>query len=180
MEEIEYKKRSEMWNNPMAKGLLVGKGRRGVVWMPSIRDEKKRYPFRPMQIRFLHAYSTGEDLQTICEKLEMSVEEAMKLLKRSKCREYLGELESMDAEVLARTSKDRIAHELLDVWDGKTKKDRQQIEAGKELWARLWPRPEKNSSHGDNFQININVGKIAEAFERQQAIEADNILESEA
>lgn len=180
-EPIDYPKRSPLWNNPMAKGLFVGKGRRGVVWMPSVYDEKKRYPFRPLQIRFLHAFASGETLDDICQKLQMTPDEAMKLLRRSKCKEYLAELESMDAEVIARTAKERVAREMLDVWDGKKKKDREQMEAGKELWARVWPKPNREgASAGDKLEININIGKIEEAFERQSALEAEILPESPA
>lgn len=161
-------------SNPLAQGVLVGKGRRGVVWMPSIHDEKKRYPFRPIQIRLLHAIASGEPFEEACQKLELSQQDAMRILKRPRCRAYLAELETMDAEVIARSAKGRIAREILDVWDGKTKKDREQMEAGKELWSRVWPKPGIGQGSGhDKIEININVAKIQEAFKRQDALDLE-------
>lgn len=168
--------KSVMWNNPQAKGLMTGSGRFGVVWMPSVYKEGKRYPFRPLQIRFLHAFASGTPMDDICAQLEISPEYAERLLRQKKCQEYLSELETMDAELIARGSKERVAHEILDVWDGKTKKSREQMEAGKAWWNRVWPAENKTSS-SEKFQININLGKVEEAFKRQQAMEADILSE---
>lgn len=169
--------KSKMWNNPQAKGLLVGRKTHGVVWMPSVYEEK-RYPFRPIQIRFLHAYSSGTPISDICAQLEITPEFAEKLLKKKKCKEYLAELQTMDAELIARSSKQRVAHEILDVWDGKTQKSREQMEAGKAWWNRVWPQENKSSGSGEKLQININLGKVEEAFKRQAAMEAEVIRET--
>src|SRR3990167_10444409 len=106
---------SPMYNNPMSRGRLV----RGVVWMPSSKDEKKIYPFKPKEIRFLHALASGVPINEICQKLELTESKMINFLKRKRTKEYLGELDEMDAEMLARTAKSRIAKEILDVWDGK-------------------------------------------------------------
>jgi len=165
-----------MMSNPMVQGILVGRGRRGVVYMPSAFDEKKRYPFRPIQIRLLHAIASGESFEEACQKLELAPRDAIRILKRPRCRAYLAELESMDAEVVARSAKSRVAKEILDVWDGKVEKDREQMEAGKEFWARVWPKPGIGQGSGhDKIEINISVTKIQEAFRRQDALDAEII-----
>lgn len=177
-EPVKYKARSPMWTNPMATGLFTGRGKRGVVYMPSIFDNKKIYPFRPIQIRLLHAIAAGDHFEDICTKLELTTEEALDLLRKPKCKEYLSELESMEAGSLALNARERIIHEFRQVWMGEVKKDREQMEAGKELLARFAPRPERSvGSGGEGLQININIGKIEEAFKRQDAMEAQNIEE---
>lgn len=175
---IKYTARSPLWNNPMAEGLMIGRGKRGVVWMPSIFNEKKKYPFRPIQIRLLHAIAAGDPFDEICTKLELTHDQAMNLLRKPKCKAYLAELESMEAGNLALNAKERILHEFREVWAGKSKKDREQMEAGKELLARFAPRPERSSgSGGDGLNITINIGKIDEAFKRQDAIDAEVVEE---
>lgn len=174
MEEKDFAARSPLFKTPLTTGLYLKSRTRAVVWMPSIKDEKKRYPFRPNQIRFLHAFASGVPVDEICAKLEMSQDEAFNILKRKRCREYLQELDEMDAEMLARTAKGRIAKEILEVWDGKSKKSREQLEAAKELWSRIWPKPEARSgSSSDKVEINISVGPIEQAKARKAVIDAE-------
>ena len=172
--------RSAFWDNPLAKGLLVGRKNRGVVWMPSAYEEGKKYPFRPLQIRFLHAFATGEPISSICNKLQITEDEAIRIMRRKKSRDYLAELETMDAELIARSAKQRVAYEMLEVWDGKKEKNREQMEAGKEWWARVWPRPEKvNASGSEKLEININLTQVEEALRRQETIEAELVGDGE-
>lgn len=179
MNEAELKPNAALLSNPLAKGLMVGKGRRGVVFMPSAFNKKKRYRFRPIQIRFLHGFANGESFETLCKKLEITPEYAFKMLDRKKCKDYLAELDSMEADNLAVTSRERLVHEFHDVWEGKVKKDREQMEAGKELLARFAPRPEKAAgNHVDNMNIVINVNKIDEAFKRQEIMAAEIVAET--
>lgn len=170
---------SQSYSNPLARGLKVGRGERGIVYMPSAHDPKKLYRFRPIQIRLLHALSGGDSFEDVCRKLELTEARAIKLLNMKKCRRYLAELDSMDAEVAARGAQARVAREILDVWDGKVPKTREQMEAGKEWWARVWPRPDRQGGgSGDKIEININLGKVQEAFDRQQAIQAEIVPEN--
>lgn len=171
----EFKAQSSLWSTPLTKGLQVGRGNRGVVWMPSSKDEKKRYPFRPKEIRFLHAYISGVPIEDICNKLQLTPLQADKLLKRKRTKQYLSELDEMDAVVLTRGAKNKIAQELIDVWDGKTVKTKQQLEAGKEFWSRVWPKPSDGVKQNSEskFEVKINIGKIEEAVKRQEIIEAE-------
>lgn len=144
--------------------------------MPSAYDAKKRYPFRPIQLRFLHGLASGAPVEEICQKLEITVEYAVRLLKQKKCQEYLAELDTMEAGAVARLSANRLATELVEVWDGKKVKNREQMEAWKELAARGWPKPDKTAGGtGEKLEININLNKVQEAFTRQDAIEAEVI-----
>lgn len=169
---------SSLYRNPLAQGRLIGV-KRGVVWMPSIKREGHLYPFKPKEIRFLHAYASGASIPEICAKLNLTEDQVKKLLKRKRSQDYLSELDEMDAEVLARTAKSRVAKEILDVWDGKTSKNKGQLEAAKELWSRVWPKPISNSqSNSDKLEVNINIGKLQEAVKRQETIEAQIVTDS--
>jgi len=176
----EFKAHSPLWSTPLTKGLQISRGTHGVVWMPSSKVENKRYPFRPKEIRFLHAYISGVPLEDICSTLNFSQKDAQSLLKRKRTKEYLMELDEMDAQVLARGSKNKIAQELIDVWDGKTVKTKAQLEAGKEFWSRVWPKPSDGVKAGPDskFEIKINIGKIEEAAKRQNVMEAEIVEES--
>lgn len=160
-----------MWSTPLTKGKLI----RGVVWMPSTKSDKIRYPFRPKEIRFLHAYVNNVPIDEICSLLNIKPEDAQKLLLRKKTKDYLQELSEMDAEVLTRSARTKIAKELLDVWDGKVLKSKQQLEAGKEFWSRVWPKPAdgvKGGSEG-KLEVHINVTALQEAVKRQEILEGE-------
>jgi len=176
----EFKTQSSLWSNPLVKGIQISRGTKGVVWMPSSKVENKRYPFRPKEIRFLHAYISGVPLEDICTTLQFNPKDAAELLKRKRTREYLSELDEMDAEVLARGARNKIAKELIDVWDGKVSKTKQQLEAGKEFWARVWPKPSDGVKAGGDskLEVRINIGKMEEAVRREQIMEAEIINES--
>lgn len=178
--EKELQPYSPLYRNPLAQGKLVGGRRRGVVWMPSAKQEGRLYPFKPKEIRFLHAYASGASLSDILTKLNISEDEASRLLKRKRCQDYLSELDEMDAEMLARTAKGRIAKDILDVWDGKSKKSKEQLETAKELWSRIWPKPTGTVHSGsEKLEVNINIGKLEEAVKRQETIEAQIVKNDE-
>jgi hypothetical protein len=136
--------------------------------------EEKVVPFRVWEIRFLDAINRGLDAEAAYKELGLTEAQGDRLLRSKKAREYLADRARERMAVEGWTA-DKWMSEGLKVWEGK-KADvtREQMEAWKELGARICPKPEKKGVTGEKPVININIGKLAEAEDRQRIIEVSS------
>lgn len=149
------------------------------IYVPKAFQEKNdtthpMWIFKPYEIRYLDALHRGEDMAKAMAKAGITEKQAKALLTRTKTREYMSQLlrQKMAAEGLTQ---DWFLSELRSVWDGTKIITRQQMEAIKEIGARVAPRPEKSSSDSTRPVININVDMAQNAIKRQQVIEGQLI-----
>lgn len=126
--------------------------------------------FRADELRYLDALHRGEDAEKALRDAGLDIVKAGRLLKRKKAREYMGQLlrQKMAAEGMTQ---EWFLNELKGVWHGTKKADRQQMDAIKEIGARVAPRPERSSQDFERPVININVGLAEAAIKRQEIIE---------
>lgn len=144
---------------------------------PEVDGEGKEvdplWVFKPSEIRYLDALHRGEDPEKAIKDSGLEQSHITWLLRRKKARDYLGQLLRQKIAVQA-WGQDKWMNEGIKVWEGK-KPDvsREQMEAWKELGARICPRPEKSREGSERPQIVINLGLAESAIKRQEIIEAE-------
>lgn len=131
--------------------------------------------FKPSEIRYLDALHRGEDPEKAIAEAGLTQQHITWLLKRKKARDYLGQLLRQKIAVQVWTQ-DKWLNEGIKVWEGKiTGRSREQMEAWKELGARIAPKPEKSNGGSERPQIVINLGLAESAIKRQEIIDASII-----
>lgn len=132
--------------------------------------------FKPFELRYLDALHRGEDTEKALSDSGITLRHATWLLKRKKARDYMGQLLRQRLAAEAWTQEKWIS-EGTNVWEGKKKEvSREQMEAWKEIGARICPKPERAHEGREKLIININVGAAESALRRQEIIEG-TILE---
>lgn len=147
------------------------------VYIPKSFPEPGEDPlwmFKPYEIRYLDALHRGDDPEKAIQDSGITQKHLTWLLRRKKARDYLGQLlrQKMAAEAWTQ---DKWISEGTQVWEGKKDASREQMEAWKELGARVCPKPERSRDGSEKVVININVGKVEAALERQKIIEVKAI-----
>lgn len=130
--------------------------------------------FKASEIRYLDALHRGEDPEKAIENSGLSQRQIHRLLMGKKARDYMGALLRQRLAIEGWTQ-DKWVHEGIRIWEGERGASREQMEAWKELGARIAPKPEKSSDSKERPQIVINLGLAQEALKRQEVIEGHQI-----
>lgn len=147
---------------------------------PEENDREKLFKFRGSEIKYLDAIHRGNTHEKSCQIAGLTLKEGNRILTRKKAKEYLCDLYRQKAVVEGLTQ-EWFMSELAKVWRGdKVLQSREQMDAMKEIGARIAPKPEKNNGINSNQQIIINIGRIEEALKRQEIVEAQVINGSTA
>lgn len=134
------------------------------------------FRFKAYEIRYLDGIHRGMSHEKAAAAAGLDDARARRVLGRSKAKEYLADLtrQKMAVEGL---SQDWFLNELRKVWYGeKVMVSREQMDAIKEIGARICPKPEKAGAGGSGAPvIQITINKIESALKRQESIEAQVI-----
>lgn len=131
--------------------------------------------FKPFELRYLDALHRGEDGEKAIRDSGISEQNAIRLLKGSKARDYLGQLLRQKLAAEAWTQ-DKWISEGTNVWEGNKKEvTREQMEAWKEIGARVCPKPERSRDNSERPNIVININAAESALKRQEVIEGQII-----
>lgn len=129
--------------------------------------------FKAYELKYLDALHRGITPEKALQIAGIPEERGHRILTRKKAKEYLSDLlrQRMAAEAWTQ---ERWLSELSKVWYGeKVAVTREQMEAIKEIGARVCPKPEKVGSGGSGQPvITINFGAAEAALKRQEIIEA--------
>lgn len=171
------------FRTPLAKpvGLRPNKDAQPKIYVPqSFPDAGKNgqapkpkiWEFRPWELRFLDALLRGLEPADAYKDLGLTAEQGARLLKGKKAKEYIAD-RTRERMIAEGWTQEKWISEITKVWNGQKEVTREQMEAIKELGARVCPKPEKKTGGSELPQITINIGNAQSALRRQDAIDAE-------
>jgi hypothetical protein len=146
---------------------------------PGKDETEPMWRFKPYELRFLDALHRGDSIERACVAANVDGRRGERILKGKKAREYLSDL--MRQKVAAEGwSQEKWLSEISKVWYGQKAVNREQMEAIKEIGARICPKPDRAGDGRDRPVINIVLDMAEAAIRRQDVIEAKIVREPRA
>lgn len=173
-----------MIRNPMVEGTAQKDAesfglRAGEMYVPSVFQSNKLLRLKAKEVRFLEAWMRLGEWDLALSEQNMGAEEAQKIITKRSNQEFLSD-RMKEVAIRQGLTADWFMHELYKVYDGSVTKTRDQIEVLKAIGARVSPAMSHGTGSPEKITINVNVGAMKEAMDRQNAIETQVIQEGEA
>lgn len=127
--------------------------------------------FSARQYLFLNAYRLGVSFEEAANKAGFPAQSAERFLRRKDVRAWLEDRARQDYIKNEWSEPSRWWKEGDRVWNGDKDVSREQLEVWKEFGRRIQP-PKEGSLSPSTININVHPHKVAQAFEREKAIEA--------
>lgn len=143
-------------------------------FVPLVFQSGKILDLSAKELKFLEAWMRLGDMGKACEEQGLTAEEAKRILTRPRNREYM-EDRMREIAISKGLTAEWFMTQMYEVWEGKKVANREQMEAAKEIGRRAAPVREGERGDKDKFVINVNIGALAEAKDRQVVIEAERV-----
>lgn len=132
--------------------------------------------FTSRQYLFLRHYRLGVPIEDAALKADMTVEQAERFLSKPDTIRWLEDRAIKDHIKLEWSEPSKWWAEGEKVWSGQKEVSRQQMDVWKEFGSRI--SPVSRETNTPKIEIHIDPESVKRAFERQSAIEAQLVKES--
>lgn len=129
--------------------------RMGELLTPSVYQNGKHYKFSYKQQRLMYYLGETGDFRRSCAMANIAEPEAAKFLSSKKFMDFFGERVD-EAAVRKGWTPDRFIGELNRVWTGEKEVTREQMDAIKEIGARVAPKIERIQHEFDAAEFEFN------------------------
>ena len=171
-----------MINNEMAKSTAEKEARdfglrAGEMYMPSVFQGNKLLRVKAKEVKFLEAWIRLGDWGKALEEQGMGDGEAKAIVERPVNKEFLDD-RMKEMAIKRGLTADWFLSELYRVYSGESHKTRDQIDVLKTIGARVSPVATQTNQGQEKITINVSFGAIKEALNREAAIEAEIVRET--
>lgn len=147
-------------------------------FVPLVFQSGKMLELSGRELKFLEAWMRLGEMGKACEEQGLTQDQAKRILTRPKNREYM-EDRMKEIAISKGLTAEWFMSQMHDVWVGKKIANREQMEAAKEIGRRAAPVSAGEKGDKDKFVINVNIGALAEAKDRQVVIEAERVKDND-